>query len=87
MTLLLTSKGIAGVPRAMLVVLLATAAEFHLPLEPMATILGVDVLMDMARTTVNVVGNCLASAVVAKRGGASCGTEPASEVVLEGADA
>ena len=85
-TLLLTSKGIAGVPRAMLVVLLATAAEFHLPLEPVAMILGVDVLMDMARTTVNVVGNCLASAVVAKWEG-EFGTEPASEVVLEGADA
>jgi proton glutamate symport protein len=65
-TLLLTSKGIAGVPRAMMVVLLATASTFHLPLEPVAMILGVDVLMDMARTMVNVVGNCLASAVVAK---------------------
>jgi proton glutamate symport protein len=85
-TLLLTSKGIAGVPRAMLVVLLATAAEFHLPLEPVAMILGVDVLMDMARTTVNVVGNCLASAVVAKWEG-EFGSEPASEAVLEGADA
>ncbi|QMV18132.1 cation:dicarboxylase symporter family transporter [Granulicella sp. 5B5] len=84
-TLMLTSKGIAGVPRAMLVVLLATASTFHLPLEPVAMILGVDVLMDMARTTVNVVGNCLASAVVAKWEG-TFGTEPPSEVVLEGAE-
>jgi proton glutamate symport protein len=83
-TLLLTSKGIAGVPRAMLVVLLATAATFNLPLEPIAMILGIDVLMDMARTMVNVVGNCLASAVVAKWEG-QFGTEQPSETVLEGA--
>jgi proton glutamate symport protein len=85
-TLMLTSKGIAGVPRAMLVVLLATASSFHLPLAPVAMLLGVDVLMDMARTMANVVGNCLASAVVAKWEG-EFGTEPASEVVLEGAEA
>ena len=65
-TLMLTSKGVAGVPRAMLVVLLATASVFHLPYEPIFVILGIDALMDMARTTVNVVGNCLASAVIAK---------------------
>lgn len=65
-TLMLTSKGIAGVPRAMLVVLLATASTFHLPAEPIFVILGIDALMDMARTTVNVVGNCLASAVIAR---------------------
>jgi proton glutamate symport protein len=65
-TLMLTSKGVAGVPRAMLVVLLATASTFHLPVEPIFVILGIDALMDMARTTVNVVGNCLASAVIAK---------------------
>jgi proton glutamate symport protein len=65
-TLMLTSKGVAGVPRAMLVVLLATASMFHLPVEPIFVILGIDALMDMARTTVNVVGNCLASAVIAK---------------------
>src|ERR1700761_3278784 len=65
-TLLLTSKGIAGGPRATLVVLLATAAMFHLPEEPIFVILGIDALMDMARTTVNVVGNCLASAVIAR---------------------
>jgi proton glutamate symport protein len=85
-TLLLTSKGVAGVPRATLVVLLATAATFHLPLEPIAMILGIDVLMDMARTMVNVVGNCLASAVIARWEG-ELGTESVSEVVLEGAEA
>ena len=71
-TLMLTSKGVAGVPRATMVVLLATAATFHLPEGPIAVLLGVDVLMDMARTMVNVTGNCLASAVVAS-GKASLG--------------
>ncbi len=64
--LMLTSKGVAGVPRAVLVVLLATAATFHLPTEPIFIILGVDALIDMARTSVNVTGNCLASAVIAR---------------------
>ncbi|HEY1472199.1 MAG TPA: cation:dicarboxylase symporter family transporter [Candidatus Acidoferrum sp.] len=64
--LMLTSKGIAGVPRATLVVLMATAATFHLPYEPIFMILGVDTLIDMARTSLNVTGNCLASAVVAR---------------------
>ena len=85
-TLMLTSKGVAGVPRATLVVLLATAASFRLPTEPIFVILGIDALADMARTTVNVVGNCLASVVIAKWEG-EFGTEPASEVVLEGAEA
>ena len=65
-TLMLTSKGVAGVPRAVLVVLLATVGMFHLPSEPIFIILGIDALMDMARTAVNVIGNCLASAVVAR---------------------
>jgi proton glutamate symport protein len=65
-TLMLTSKGVAGVPRSMLVVLLATASTFHLPIEPIFVLLGVDTIMDMARTLINVVGNCLASAAVAK---------------------
>jgi proton glutamate symport protein len=82
-TLMLTSKGVAGVPRATLVVLLATAATFRLPTEPIFVILGIDALADMARTTVNVVGNCLASVVVAKWEG-EFGTEPISPVVLEG---
>ena len=64
--LMLTSKGVAGVPRAVLVVLLATSSLFHLPTEPIFVILGVDALIDMARTSVNVIGNCLASAVVAR---------------------
>jgi proton glutamate symport protein len=65
-TLMLTSKGVAGVPRAVVVVLLATAATFHLPTEPIFIILGIDALMDMARTSVNVIGNCLACAVIAR---------------------
>ncbi len=83
-TLVLTSKGVAGVPRATLVVLLATAATFKLPTEPIFVILGVDALMDMARTTVNVVGNCLASAVVARWEGVF-GEERVDPVVMEGA--
>lgn len=82
-TLILTSKGVAGVPRATLVVLLATASSFHLPTEPIFVILGIDALMDMARTMVNVVGNCLASVVVAKWEG-EFETEPISAVVIEG---
>jgi len=66
LTLMLTSKGVAGVPRASLVILLGTAASFGLPVEPIFIILGIDELMDMARTAVNVIGNCLASAVVAR---------------------
>ncbi len=65
-TLMLTSKGVAGVSRASLVILLGTAATFGLPVEPIFIILGIDVLMDMARTAVNVIGNCLATAVIAR---------------------
>ena len=65
-TLMLTSKGVAGVPRASLVILLATVASFKLPAWPVFIILGIDALMDMARTAINVLGNCLASAVVAR---------------------
>ncbi|WP_324671698.1 dicarboxylate/amino acid:cation symporter [Hymenobacter sp. GOD-10R] len=65
-TLMLTSKGVAGVPRASLVILLATVASFNLPSWPVFIILGIDALMDMARTAVNVIGNCLATAVVAR---------------------
>jgi len=66
LTLMLTSKGVAGVPRASLVILLGTAVSFGLPVEPIFIILGIDELMDMARTSVNVIGNCLASAVIAR---------------------
>ena len=66
LTLMVTSKGVAAVPRASLVILAGTLASFGLPLEGVAIILGVDELMDMARTTVNLVGNCLATVVMAK---------------------
>jgi proton glutamate symport protein len=65
-TLMLTSKGVAGVPRASLVILAGTLATYGLPLEGVTLILGVDELMDMARTMTNVIGNCLATVVVAK---------------------
>jgi proton glutamate symport protein len=68
-TLMLASKGVAGVPRAVLVVLLATANSTHLPTAPILLFLGVDTLMDMGRTTMNVVGNCMASVVVARAEG------------------
>jgi proton glutamate symport protein len=66
LTLMLTSKGVAGVPRASLVILAGTLASYGLPLEGITLILGVDELMDMARTMTNVVGNCLATVVIAK---------------------
>jgi proton glutamate symport protein len=65
-TLMLTSKGVAGVPRASLVILAGTLASYGLPLEGVTLILGVDALMDMARTMTNVIGNCLATAVIAR---------------------
>ena len=65
-TLMLTSKGVAGVPRASMVILLGTVASFGLPAWPVYIILGIDELMDMARTSVNVLGNCLATAVIAR---------------------
>ena len=66
LTLMLTSKGVAGVPRASLVILLGTVASFGLPVWPVMAILGIDELMDMARTSVNVIGNTLASCVIAR---------------------
>jgi len=66
LTLMLTSKGVAAVPRASLVILSGTLATFGYPLEAVALILGVDALMDMARTTVNLIGNCLATVVMAR---------------------
>jgi proton glutamate symport protein len=66
LTLMLTSKGVAGVPRASLVILAGTLASYGLPLEGVTLILGVDELMDMARTMVNVTGNCLATVVIAR---------------------
>jgi proton glutamate symport protein len=80
-TLMLTSKGIAGVPRATLVILLGTAASFGLPVWPIMAILGIDELMDMARTSVNVIGNCLATVIIAKWEGEY--VEPAEDVSFD----
>jgi proton glutamate symport protein len=66
LTLMLTSKGMAGIPRASQVILAGTLVTFDLPLEGIVLIIGVDELLDMARTTVNLVGNCLATAVMAR---------------------
>ncbi|HEX2309860.1 MAG TPA: cation:dicarboxylase symporter family transporter, partial [Vicinamibacterales bacterium] len=66
LTLMLTSKGVAGVPRAALVILTGTLSTFGLPLEGAAILLGIDQLLDMGRTAVNVMGNCIATAVVAR---------------------
>jgi proton glutamate symport protein len=66
LTLMVTSKGVAGVPRAALVVLTATLSQFKLPLEGAAILLAIDQILDMARTSVNVMGNCIATAVVAR---------------------
>ena len=66
LTLMLTSKGVAAVPRAGLVILAGTLTTFNLPKEGIALILGVDALMDMCRTSVNLLGNCVATAVIAR---------------------
>jgi proton glutamate symport protein len=66
LTLMLTSKGVAGVPRAAFVILTGTLATFGLPVETASILLGVDALLDMARTSVNVLGNCLATAVISR---------------------
>jgi len=78
LALMVTSKGVAAVPRASLVILSGSLANFNLPLEGVAIILGVDALMDMARTSVNLVGNCLATVVMARWEGefAEAPTEP-----------
>jgi proton glutamate symport protein len=65
-TLVLTSKGIAGVPRATLVILMGAAGSFHIPIAAVLMLLGVDALLDMGRTAMNVIGNCMAAAVVAR---------------------
>jgi proton glutamate symport protein len=82
LTLMLTSKGVAGVPRAMLVILLGTVASFQLPAWPVLIILGIDQLMDMARTATNVLGNCLATAVIARWEG-ELGKETPSPTALD----
>jgi proton glutamate symport protein len=73
LTLMLTSKGVAGVPRAALVILSGTLTTFHLPADGYGILLGVDALLDMARTSINVLGNCLASAVIARWEGVKIG--------------
>ena len=78
-TLMLTSKGIAGVPRAALVVLSGAVGAFNLPLQAVAVILGVDAFMDMGRTAINVVGNCLAAAVMARMGRSRATGEPSGD--------
>jgi proton glutamate symport protein len=77
LTLMLTSKGVAGVPRASLVILAGTLATFNLPVEGIAVLLGVDTLMDMCRTSVNLLGNCLATAVVGRWEGFKYQADPA----------
>jgi proton glutamate symport protein len=79
MLTLLTSKGLAAVPRASFVILTATASSFNLPMEGVGLILGVDAFMDMARTSVNLLGNCLASAVVARWEGVDLDQMPVVE--------
>ena len=76
LTLMLTSKGVAGVPRAAIVILSGTLVTFGLPIEGAAVLLGIDALMDMVRTSVNVIGNCLASAVVARWEGVRFDRDP-----------
>ncbi|HYK82351.1 MAG TPA: cation:dicarboxylase symporter family transporter [Gemmatimonadales bacterium] len=85
LTLMVTSKGVAGVPRASLVILAGTLASFHLPVEAVALLLGVDVVMDAARTTVNLVGNCLATVVMARWEGEYDGAAPAIRAAAEAA--
>jgi proton glutamate symport protein len=81
LTLMLTSKGVAGVSRAAIVILLGTAGSFGLPTEPIFILLGIDQLMDMARTSVNVLGNCLATVVIS-RWERDFGKEQPSSVVM-----
>jgi proton glutamate symport protein len=81
--LMLASKGVSGVPRATLMVLMATATSLRLPAEPIFVILGIDALMDMGRSATNLVGNCVATVVVARWEGVF-ESEPPSAVVLEG---
>ena len=66
LALMLTSKGIAGVPRVSLVVLAGTLASFNIPLIGVAILLGIDQILDMGRTTVNLIGNCVATVVIAR---------------------
>jgi len=84
LTLMLTSKGVAGIPRSAIVVLTGTLASFSLPVAGIALLLGADAIMDMARTLVNVLGNCMATAVVARWEGATL--DEASPAAMPPAD-
>ena len=79
LTLMLTSKGMAGVPRASQVILAGTLASFNLPLEGVVLIIGVDQLLDMGRTTVNLIGNCLATVAISKWQGELASNPPSHE--------
>lgn len=81
-TMIVTSKGVAGVPKSVMVVLLGTATQFHLPVAGIAVLIGVDMLLDMARTVINVTGNCLASVIVAQWEG-GLGSERVPAAVVE----
>src|SRR5437667_3949161 len=84
LTLMITSKGVAAVPRASLVILSGTLATFGLPLEGVAIVLGVDALMDMARTSTNLIGNCLATVVMARLEGEFAAPQPEVLLAQEG---
>ena len=86
LTLMLTSKGVAAVPRASLVILAGTLSTFGLPMSGIALLLGADALMDMARTSVNLLGNCMATAVVARWEGVSFAPSPLTVDELPVAD-
>jgi proton glutamate symport protein len=81
LTLMLTSKGVAAVPRASLVILAGTLATFNLPIAGIAVLLGADAVMDMARTSVNLLGNCMATAVVARWEGVDLSEESSTTAV------
>ena len=87
LTLMLTSKGVAAVPRASLVILAGTLASFGLPVSGVALILGADALMDMARTSVNLLGNCMATAVVARWEGVDFRAQRQEQIVAAEAEA
>ncbi|HEY6968379.1 MAG TPA: cation:dicarboxylase symporter family transporter [Candidatus Angelobacter sp.] len=84
-TLLLTSKGVAGVPRASLVIVMGTVDQFHFPAWPVLLLFGIDQIMDMGRTMINVVGNCLATAVIARWEGELGKEKNASDAALDAA--
>jgi len=83
LTLMLTSKGVAGVPRASLVVIAATLSQFNLPEEGLLLLLGIDTFLDMGRSATNVIGNSLATAVVAKWEGQLVADEDTREMIEE----